>query len=285
MIERHMLWQQAIQLLGESAKIQPGEPAIVFSPFNFSSLKGATTVRFDVTIDGSPTPTEVSAPLVDCRPKVALRLPLQGRVLVYDGHDVYSHHRRSLYGDDWSKTMGIDDNFQRYAVDLVVTDSKGRLWRGDGSRREDWYGWGHAVVASGNGIIAAFHDGQPDNVKIGSVDMWTDRISAANPMSSYGNYVLIDHGHGEFTLVGHLRNGSVTVKVGERVRAGEKIAETGNSGSSGGVHTHFERRTGWGIAGVHTLPPYVTGVRVLADSSHRQAEALAIDSGDVLASR
>ena len=37
-------------------------------------------------------------------------------------------------------------------------------------------------------------------------------------MSSYGNYVLIDHGSGEFTLYGHMREGSVKVKRGQRAR-------------------------------------------------------------------
>lgn len=205
---------------------------------------------------------------------------MAGRLLVYDGFDYLSHHRRGRYDDDWSKEMGISDNFQRFGVDLVAIDAAGHFFRGDGSRTDQWIGWGKPVRASAPGVVAATHDGQPDNVVIGTVDKWTDRPSRANPMSSYGNYVLIEHGSGEFTLVGHLRNGSVRVKKGQRVAAGQPVGAVGNSGASGGVHVHFERRTGWGLSGVRTLPAYLSRLRLAG--LPQTATTIAVDSGDVV---
>ncbi len=60
--------------------------------------------------------------------------------------------------------------------------------------------------------------------------------------SGYGNAVIIDHGGGMWTLYGHLRNGGTSVKVGDRVSSGEKIAESGSTGRSTGPHLHFEVR-------------------------------------------
>lgn len=57
---------------------------------------------------------------------------------------------------------------------------------------------------------------------------------------SYGNYVIIDHGDGLYTLYAHLRFGSVTVRAGDSVIAGDKIGEVGSTGNSTGPHLHLE---------------------------------------------
>jgi murein DD-endopeptidase MepM/ murein hydrolase activator NlpD len=54
----------------------------------------------------------------------------------------------------------------------------------------------------------------------------------------YGNKVLVDHGSGYTTLYAH--NHRNLVKVGDRVRAGEQIADMGRTGSATGNHVHFE---------------------------------------------
>lgn len=62
----------------------------------------------------------------------------------------------------------------------------------------------------------------------------------------YGNYVIIDHGNGYQTLYGHLLNGSVLVKAGDRVTQGQRIGTMGSTGRSTGTHLHFEIKTGGG---------------------------------------
>ncbi|SDY87348.1 peptidoglycan DD-metalloendopeptidase family protein [Thermoactinomyces sp. DSM 45892] len=64
-------------------------------------------------------------------------------------------------------------------------------------------------------------------------------ISKANP-GGFGWYVKIDHGGGFETLYGHMYPNTVTVKVGDRVKKGQKIAEVGNNGHSTGPHLHWE---------------------------------------------
>lgn len=56
----------------------------------------------------------------------------------------------------------------------------------------------------------------------------------------YGNFVVINHGNGFFTLYGHLSN--VTVKAGQTVSAGEQVGNVGSTGFSTGPHLHFECR-------------------------------------------
>lgn len=55
-----------------------------------------------------------------------------------------------------------------------------------------------------------------------------------------GNYVVIKHDNGTYTLYAHLRAGSITVKTGEAVVTGQKIGECGHSGHSSEPHLHFQ---------------------------------------------
>jgi len=55
-----------------------------------------------------------------------------------------------------------------------------------------------------------------------------------------GNYVVIDHENGEFSVYCHLQEGSIRVKPGERVKKAMVIAKVGNTGNSGAPHLHFQ---------------------------------------------
>lgn len=54
----------------------------------------------------------------------------------------------------------------------------------------------------------------------------------------YGNSVVVDHGFGYKTRYAHLRN--VFVAEGMKLKRGECLGETGNSGRSTGPHLHYE---------------------------------------------
>lgn len=54
-----------------------------------------------------------------------------------------------------------------------------------------------------------------------------------------GNYVIIEHAPHEFSELRHLRAGSVTVALGQRVRRGDVVGACGNSGNAGTPHLHL----------------------------------------------
>lgn len=58
--------------------------------------------------------------------------------------------------------------------------------------------------------------------------------------SSYGNYVVIDHGDGKSTLYAHMT--ATNVSAGQTVSKGDVIGFVGNTGYSFGNHLHFEFR-------------------------------------------
>lgn len=95
---------------------------------------------------------------------------------------------------------------------------------------------------------------QHDGIDIGSKAYPTiyaagdGKVIQAGRTKGYGNYVTIDHGNGFRTLYAHLK--SYSVKVGQWVKKGQKIAIMGNTGTSTGTHLHFEVQ----INGVPTNP-------------------------------
>lgn len=89
-------------------------------------------------------------------------------------------------------------------------------------------------------------------VKDGTV-VYPDASSPTNCPSSttldncgggYGNYVVIQHNDGTFSLYAHLYTGSITVKANDSVKQGQVIGKVGSSGNSTGTHLHFEIRQG-----------------------------------------
>jgi len=59
---------------------------------------------------------------------------------------------------------------------------------------------------------------------------------------SFGNYITIDHGNGEYSHYAHLASGTFAVKNGQHVEQGQALAIAGNSGytlgEGGGYHVH-----------------------------------------------
>lgn len=91
----------------------------------------------------------------------------------------------------------------------------------------------HGGVDFGSGGIA----GQPVYaVKSGKV------ILALALTTSYGNYVVIDHHDGTYTLYAHGQAGSICVSPGQSVSQGQQIMKVGSTGNSTGAHLHFEVR-------------------------------------------
>ena len=55
-----------------------------------------------------------------------------------------------------------------------------------------------------------------------------------------GNHVVVDHGDGVFAAYAHLRQGSPHVADGDRMQAGQPLAEVGNSGNTTEPHLHVQ---------------------------------------------
>jgi murein DD-endopeptidase MepM/ murein hydrolase activator NlpD len=74
-------------------------------------------------------------------------------------------------------------------------------------------------------------------------------VAESGPASGFGLWVRILHSDGTITVYGHI-NRSLVVE-GQKIRAGQEIAEMGNRGNSTGPHLHFEV---WNPAGQKINP-------------------------------
>jgi hypothetical protein len=79
----------------------------------------------------------------------------------------------------------------------------------------------------------------------------------AGSVGGFGNWVWIDHqaSLGVDTIYGHMQHHTILVKQGDRVKAGQKIAEVGSEGGSTGPHLHFEVWSAPGRIGGRALDP------------------------------
>jgi len=89
-----------------------------------------------------------------------------------------------------------------------------------------------------------FHSGMDINEGLNAHIMASDngKVIINEYSSSYGNYIVIDHNNGYYTLYAHLNKSNV--HVGEIVEKGALIGYMGSTGLSTGNHVHFEIRSG-----------------------------------------
>lgn len=89
---------------------------------------------------------------------------------------------------------------------------------------------------------AALHSGMDFRIPLGSPARATAAgvITKAGWNGGYGRMVEVDHGQGYTTRYAHLSR--VDVAVGQSVRAGDVVGQTGSSGRSTGPHLHYEVR-------------------------------------------
>lgn len=105
-----------------------------------------------------------------------------------------------------------------------------------------WYTSGFGVRSSPFTGKSTMHEGLDLANHIGSSIVATAAgvVTFAGQRPGYGKLVTINHGYGVQTQYGHISR--AYVKVGDKVRRGQKVAAVGNTGRSTGPHVHYEVR-------------------------------------------
>jgi murein DD-endopeptidase MepM/ murein hydrolase activator NlpD len=243
-------------------EIEPGGFVLVFNPFHTLD-KDLLPARLEYTFvfQALADPTREASVLTSFTPRphpssTELIVPLKGRILVFDGHDFYSHHRRWDVSQPFIRPFGWKHNAGRYAYDLTLVDERGEMHRSDGKRKEDWYAFGAALRAPAAGVVVEARADAPDHEM--GVDVVDPEEVKRNPKSLFGNYLLLDHGQGEYSLLAHMKQGSSRLKPGDRVTRGQELGQVGLSGDAYMVHVHYQLVAGTGFD-VEGLPSVFQG--------------------------
>lgn len=139
--------------------------------------------------------------------------------------------------EDWFVFWGGKNEFinyhyvyesQRYAYDLVVMKA-GQTYRNQGLRNEDYYAFGKKVAAPADGKVVKAVNGIPDNPP--------GEMNESNPA---GNFLVLEHGRNEYSLLAHFKKGSIRMQEGDQVQRGQILGLCGNSGNSSEAHIHFQ---------------------------------------------
>lgn len=212
----------------ENERIMPGVHLQVYTRLSeFSAVPGKFITTFALDDQGQiagfsirPMPNPAETKYADYKDKSRLKWPLKGEWLIYQGGRSTYDNYHAAYSDE------------RFAYDIVGT-KEGKLYAGAADKLEDFFGFGQPVFAPGDGTVVVAVDQYDDNPVM--------KPSSTSPKQ--GNTVVIDQGNGEFSMLAHLKRGSVKVKVGDKIKAGQEIAQCGNSGNSPFPHLHYHLQT------------------------------------------
>ncbi|NMC11268.1 MAG: M23 family metallopeptidase [Chloroflexi bacterium] len=153
---------------------------------------------------------------------------------------------------------GTDMFGQRYAYDFVGVNPKNRSRRFYqhsllyylilGVRLQECFGWGQPIFSSTAGVVVQAEDGWPERDPVHLARDFSILVKNARLFNSkqitelrslIGNYIIIES-HEGYVVYAHAQTGSINVSSGDRVIAGQHLANIGHSGNSTAPHLHFQ---------------------------------------------
>lgn len=174
----------------------------------------ATLEDFSVPVSQDPVPT--------------LGPPFNGGIwLAGNGPANDSDHRRSITAID-----GHIYSAERFAIDWIKVGPNGDSRHDGSTRNENWWGYGEPVLAVADGEITEVVDGIADNTPRVLPPVTLDNIA--------GNHVILQIAPNRYVTYAHLQNGSIKVRLHDRVQRGTILASLGNSGNTTGAHLHLQ---------------------------------------------
>ncbi|MFF0196235.1 M23 family metallopeptidase [Streptomyces sp. ARC12] len=190
-----------------------------------------------------------AAPRGEPRPPVEVDPPVTGRWTALNSPaDKVPSHGTHVYG-------------QTYAIDIVAepeTEEGGATARPPFRilwpvvrRNRDFPAFGAPLLAVADATVVRASDGQRDHLSRNSLPALAYlMLIEANVRSILGahriigNHVILDLGEGTFAVYAHVQRGSLRVKAGDTVRAGQRLGRVGNSGNTTEPHLHFHLMDG-----------------------------------------
>jgi len=262
--------------LGGPALTQNQGLIVASQIFAYDRERDALRVDVHARSEGKDVLASATIPVRSGFARTRYTFPLRGEWYVEWAASFHSGHR-SL-------------PFQEFALDLVKVGLSGSTHRSDGANFEDYYAYGEPVLAAADGKVVRAIDGRAEHSQTmrrdgESVEDYSIRHAAGQAALAAtardgmaGNYVVIDHGGSEFSFYAHLQPGSLAVRVGDVVKAGDVLGALGSSGQSNEPHLHFHVCDNADLVICAGIPVNFEDVHFRGDEQNR-----AIQSGDFIA--
>ena len=221
-----------------------------------------------VSVDVHPRPFEPSA----------FCLPLHGRILVHDGHDFSSHHRRrtQLVGFDSDADSSPSTNL--YAYDFVSTDASGNLYKGDLTDKNNWLTYGAIIFAPADGVVVSSANDVPENT-FASDGAAIEPHGYTHDPYGLGNHIALRHADGHVSWFLHMQPGSLAVKAGDHVHASDRLGKVGFTGDSLFPHLHYTVTDGADFPS-QGVPSYFKNFTRIVGSRRISVARGQVDTGD-----
>ena len=195
--------------------------------------------------DGKSLSRDIEIPVRVYQQKTKLIFPFVGNGLVTQGTINDAGH--SAFAN-------------QYALDVIPLTPLYAPETCDEDLNSCYAGWGREIIAPADGIVVYARNDVPDNPTPGGPDLHT-MSSLANPVEAVaGNCVIIDHGNSEYSVMMHMQQGSVKVKVKDKVTQGQIIGSLGDSGDAYGPHLHYQLQPGPTLFQYASVPVYFENV-------------------------
>jgi murein DD-endopeptidase len=179
------------------------------------------TPNDESALDGVMVPVLHQNPLV-------LSLPFKDGVwLAGNGPSNTSVHRRSVIAINGRAFIS-----QRFAIDWVMVGKNGNTFHDSRDRNENFWAFGQPVLAAADGEVTEVVDDVPDNIP--------GKLPLVTVQNITGNHIIVRIAPDTYVMFAHLKQGSIQVRMHQKVKRGMQIAEVGNSGNTTGAHLHFQ---------------------------------------------
>jgi hypothetical protein len=236
-------------------------------------LSHRVTMHANAAPPGQQEMTESGgAVTVDRKPVVSVGPPLRGAGYVSADSccDATRHTRAAMpvNGHVWLA--------QRFAVDWEQLDAQGRIYSGDREKLESYTIFGKPVLAVADATVASVTDGLPEQTP----GKYPSNISLDQ---ADGNSVILDLGDQHYALYAHMQPGTIQVRVGQRVAAGQLLGLVGNSGNSVAPHLHFQVTDRSSSLAANGLPYEIKDFQITGRSPGTKAFDEAEEKGTPLA--
>src|SRR5271165_2263871 len=217
--------------------IASGRAVIVFLELNLGKDKAPPAIGhvLQVRDDKGEVHDVVIAPLaVTDEAPIVVAPPLRGEWIAGDSasNRPDAAHRRAVLIENGHAYVA-----QRFAIDWVqyqTVDGKRTTWRGPEDKNESYFCFDQPIYSVAAGTVVQMSDGMAENVPHSR-----KYAVAIDFNNAAGNHAVVEIAPHRYVLYAHMRPGTVQVKTGDKVAAGQLIGHVGNTGSSAEPHLHM----------------------------------------------